>query len=358
MRCGWGCGEQLTATGIRSHFTRCPRRPKEPSDLERLEGWRLAFLYCRRCVSGTCQKCTRRVRVEMSRKDPTIKLIGRPRGAQMPCGWDCGAVLTGHQMREHFTGCAHRPEASAKRSAGPSRAHARDCAPPPIRDTRTALEEKTTTQGKADTGLEPCVAGNPAADRSPTPSTKFRGESKRRVQAEAVVDKELLPEESASDEAKLLMDAARGNEPSTVREVCEWPGTPTHPKTAPVFPIPTITKPELPAVPESAAADAVPVPLASAGTPPSPALPGNRIELTGFGSWRDRVLRQSMNHRNPSLNPALPASAAADAVPVSLASAGAPPIFAPPGNQMELTGFGSWRDRVRRHSMNHRNFSG
>jgi len=27
MPCGWGCGAQLTAAEIRTHFTSCPRRP-------------------------------------------------------------------------------------------------------------------------------------------------------------------------------------------------------------------------------------------------------------------------------------------------------------------------------------------
>ena len=38
--------------------------------------------------------------------------IGRPRGPQMPCGWGCGAKLTGIQMRAHFTICPNRPAIS------------------------------------------------------------------------------------------------------------------------------------------------------------------------------------------------------------------------------------------------------
>ncbi len=34
---------------------------------------------------------------------------GRPRGATMPCGWGCGAVLTAREMREHFTDCPKKP---------------------------------------------------------------------------------------------------------------------------------------------------------------------------------------------------------------------------------------------------------
>ena len=28
MKCGWGCGEQLTASRMRTHFTVCPERPR------------------------------------------------------------------------------------------------------------------------------------------------------------------------------------------------------------------------------------------------------------------------------------------------------------------------------------------
>lgn len=27
MPCGWGCGAELTASGLRSHFTLCQKRP-------------------------------------------------------------------------------------------------------------------------------------------------------------------------------------------------------------------------------------------------------------------------------------------------------------------------------------------
>lgn len=27
MACGWGCGEELTARGMREHFKTCPKRP-------------------------------------------------------------------------------------------------------------------------------------------------------------------------------------------------------------------------------------------------------------------------------------------------------------------------------------------
>lgn len=31
MPCGWGCGANLTAREIRTHFTICPKRPAAPS---------------------------------------------------------------------------------------------------------------------------------------------------------------------------------------------------------------------------------------------------------------------------------------------------------------------------------------
>ena len=50
-------------------------------------------------------------------------LIGRPRGPQMACGWGCGACLTEHQMRTHFTICPKRPAISDHvRRASPHRA--------------------------------------------------------------------------------------------------------------------------------------------------------------------------------------------------------------------------------------------
>ena len=73
--------------------------------------------FCNRCVSGKCLKCRSWVLVERWKRDPTFNLIGRPRGPQMPCGWGCGAWLTEHQMRAHFTRCPKRP-AAADRVAG------------------------------------------------------------------------------------------------------------------------------------------------------------------------------------------------------------------------------------------------
>ena len=71
-----------------------------------------ALPFCPRCVSGNCRKCRSWVRGMKWQRDPTFNFIGRPRGPQMPCGWGCGAKLTGIQMRAHFTICPNRPAIS------------------------------------------------------------------------------------------------------------------------------------------------------------------------------------------------------------------------------------------------------
>jgi hypothetical protein len=42
---------------------------------------------------------TRNARVRLWAQDHTFSLIGRPRGPQMQCGWQCGAALTSHRLR-------------------------------------------------------------------------------------------------------------------------------------------------------------------------------------------------------------------------------------------------------------------
>jgi hypothetical protein len=69
MKCGWGCGEQLTGRNMRAHFTICAERP---GGLRR---------------RGPERKARR----------------GRP-GPRMPCGWRCGSRLTASGMRSHYTG--------------------------------------------------------------------------------------------------------------------------------------------------------------------------------------------------------------------------------------------------------------
>jgi hypothetical protein len=81
----------------------CCGRDAAPARVVRLRN------YCRWCSSGKCARCRRRLLAERLRLDPTSNLVGRPRGPQMPCGWGCGAKLTEHQMRCHFTDCPNRP---------------------------------------------------------------------------------------------------------------------------------------------------------------------------------------------------------------------------------------------------------
>lgn len=38
------------------------------------------------------------------------RIGGRPRGKEMPCGWQCGALLTASEMRGHFTTCPNRDQ--------------------------------------------------------------------------------------------------------------------------------------------------------------------------------------------------------------------------------------------------------
>ena len=71
-------------------------------------GNRSALPFCSRCLSETCRRCRRWVRLKKWERDPTFNLMGRPRGPRMACGWGCGAELTGHKMRGHFTICPKR----------------------------------------------------------------------------------------------------------------------------------------------------------------------------------------------------------------------------------------------------------
>ena len=71
MKCGWGCGAQLTGRSMRVRFTICAKRPAGSGDVERRRG--------------------------------TLKVKrGRPAGPLMKCGWGRGEQLTGPSMRTHF----------------------------------------------------------------------------------------------------------------------------------------------------------------------------------------------------------------------------------------------------------------
>jgi hypothetical protein len=57
MKCGWGCGEQLTGRNMRAHFTRCPKRPAASDHVDwkptgAANAMRLALRYCSRQRSG------------------------------------------------------------------------------------------------------------------------------------------------------------------------------------------------------------------------------------------------------------------------------------------------------------------
>jgi hypothetical protein len=67
------------------------------------------FPFCDRCFGGRCSKCAKAVRDAISGSVSKVNAGGRPPGPRMPCGWGCGAELTGQEMRPHFTRCPNRP---------------------------------------------------------------------------------------------------------------------------------------------------------------------------------------------------------------------------------------------------------
>lgn len=70
------------------------------------------FPFCNRCFAGRCCKCAKAVRDAISRPVSKVNAGGRPPGPRMPCGWGCGAELTGQEMRPHFTRCPKWPTVS------------------------------------------------------------------------------------------------------------------------------------------------------------------------------------------------------------------------------------------------------
>jgi len=64
------------------------------------------YPFCDRCFSGRCKRCASRVQESLR---GSLILNGRPPGPKMLCGWRCGAWLSAHQMRAHFTICPKRP---------------------------------------------------------------------------------------------------------------------------------------------------------------------------------------------------------------------------------------------------------
>jgi len=79
-----GAAAPTTRHEMRAHFTRCPNRPAVSPPVNHRD---------ERSKNGNAKR-------------------GRPPGPRMRCGWDCGAQLTGRQVRAHFTICAKRPAGS------------------------------------------------------------------------------------------------------------------------------------------------------------------------------------------------------------------------------------------------------
>jgi hypothetical protein len=72
MKCGWGCGAQLTGRNMRAHFTMRAKRSAASGDVERRRG--------------------------------TLKVKrGRPAGPRVPCGWGCGEQLMAPDARALHT---------------------------------------------------------------------------------------------------------------------------------------------------------------------------------------------------------------------------------------------------------------
>src|SRR5580658_2832534 len=123
MKCGWGCGEQLTGRNMRVHFTICAMRPAASDDLDRRGG---SLKVKRGLPSGRA--------APPRAKSPALILrvlrrliLGHARAREIGlrgtnltfegCVWGCGQ-FTGRNMRAHFTVCAKRPAASDRWTAG------------------------------------------------------------------------------------------------------------------------------------------------------------------------------------------------------------------------------------------------
>ena len=194
MRCGWGCGTLVTATQSRTHFHHCPNRPRP------------------RWLSRNARMC-------LWEQDHTFSLIGRPRGPQMQCGWQCGAALTSHQMRVHFPRCPNRPLPGQE-------PHAAASAPrlgmtPPNRDTTVPTQPIVSTTQLADrAGLndpkpiaknEFAVPNHGQTRQQAGQSGNSTGRSKVDVQFDRTVDEALLPPCRPLEAAKPLRDYASPN---------------------------------------------------------------------------------------------------------------------------------------------------
>jgi hypothetical protein len=105
MRCGWGCGAQFTGRNMRAlHIMR------EAAGSLRRHGPTMAELASQgRTPTGAAHAMRRTPRCPAHGEPSAGAFQRQPR---MPCGWGCGAQLTGRNMRAHFTICPKRPAAS------------------------------------------------------------------------------------------------------------------------------------------------------------------------------------------------------------------------------------------------------
>jgi hypothetical protein len=152
MLCGWR-GARFTASQMRAHFTMCLKRrslrpggptrrnsklsvtptgtaDEMPSGLRRAAyraQYARALHHIREAAGGLRRRGATRAELK-GKRGPSganaARLARRHRahcepeagefhrGPRMRCGWGCGAQLTGHQMRAHFTICAKRLAAS------------------------------------------------------------------------------------------------------------------------------------------------------------------------------------------------------------------------------------------------------
>jgi hypothetical protein len=117
MKCGWGCGAQLTGRNMRAHFTTCPKRPPDSSNpgsshshhrrrSPKVKTWPAAgtadaLRLGLRCSAYRAQyACAlhhmREAAASLRRRGATTGDLaqgGCPRGPRMECGWCRGTRL-------------------------------------------------------------------------------------------------------------------------------------------------------------------------------------------------------------------------------------------------------------------------
>jgi len=120
---------------------------------------RPALPFCSPCVSGKRRKCRSWVYVEKLRRDPTSKPIeqtfnpvGRPRRPQMPCGWGCGATLTGSR-------CARISQAARIGHPSPTACAKTQHSSPSAERWETRMNQRQVRTRSGD-GREPAITRN------------------------------------------------------------------------------------------------------------------------------------------------------------------------------------------------------